>query len=394
MKPLIPVLVCACFALTGCGVSNHLARNADRDPHVHADNVADPEIGTSVYVGDAEARNYRPTPELVVAKNPRERSKFPNVDIHCHWKIDLDPAEMLAAMDQRNILRAINLSGGWGDDLDAMCAKFLGANAGLETERFVVFLNLPFDRIDEPGFTDWAVNEVERAHEMGVRGLKVFKSLGLYHRDSQGQLVKIDDRRLDPVWAKCGELGMPVLIHTADPLAFFKPIDETNERWMQLQRHPDWSFYGTDAPPRDELLAARSRIMERHRGTNFIGPHVANNAEDLQRVAADLDRHPNLYCDISGRVAELGRQPYSARSLFLKYPDRILFGTDRDPVRTSQPRYAIYYRFLETGDEYFDYYDHPFPPTGEWKIYGILLPDDVLEKVYRTNADRLLGFDE
>jgi predicted TIM-barrel fold metal-dependent hydrolase len=182
---------------------------------------------------------------------------------------------------------------------------------------------------------------------------------------------------------------MPVLIHSADPLAFFQPIDRNNERLMQLGRHPDWSFYGPQFPDREEVLAQRNRVLARHPGTSFIGAHLGGNAEDLAALGEVLDRYPNFVVDISGRVAELGRQPYSARRFFLKYPDRILFGTDRYPGRPDQPRHRVYYRFLETQDEYFEYHEHDFPPTGEWRIHGIFLPDDVLEKVYHLNADAL-----
>ncbi|MDP5878254.1 MAG: amidohydrolase family protein, partial [Dehalococcoidia bacterium] len=184
---------------------------------------------------------------------------------------------------------------------------------------------------------------------------------------------------------------VPVLIHTADPMAFFTPVDRFNERWMQLKRHPGWRYHGSDAPGREALLAARNRVIERHPNTQFIGAHVGNSAEDLGALAAVMRRFANFHVDISGRVAELGRQPYSARRFIMAFQDRVLFGTDRYPGRPQQPRYRIYFRFLETWDEYFDYYDHPFPPTGEWKIYGIGLPDDVLRKVYQANARRIFA---
>jgi len=375
---ILLLLTIAC-ALTFCQAPPKTKQNATGD---------DREIGCAAYVGEYEVRNYWPSDSMVNEDTYVAKAKFPAVDVHCHWRIDVDPHEMLQAMDDRNVKRAVNLSGGHGDDLDAMVKKYLG----VDSERFVIFLNLPFNKIDEPGFADWAVKEIRRAHNMGVRGLKIFKSLGLYHRDSKKQLVKIDDERLNPIWTECGKLNMPVLIHTADPVAFFKPIDANNERWMQLQRHPSWGFYGKDNPPREELLAARNRVIERHPNTTFIGAHVANNAENLQQVAADLDRYPNLVCDISGRVNELGRQPYSSRDFLIKYQDRVMFATDRYPGRKSQPRYRIYFRFLETRDEYFDYFKHKFPPAGEWKIYGVYLPDDVLKKVYHDNAERVLGF--
>ncbi|MBD3328179.1 amidohydrolase family protein, partial [Candidatus Peregrinibacteria bacterium] len=338
-----------------------------------AEPPSDDEIGMAVYVGDALLRSYSPDSSLVTDETILERSTYPAFDVHCHWSIEQDPIAMLEAMDRRNISRALNLSGGWGQNLDAMLEKF----HTVDPERFVIFCNIDFSRIDEPDFGEAMSAYLREAKAKGVSGLKIFKSLGLRYRDASGELIPVDDPRLDPIWETCGEIGFPVLIHVADPPAFFKPIDEKNERWMQLKRHPDWSFYGEEFPSLDELFAQRSRMMERHSDTIFIGPHMGSHASDLATAARMLDRHPNLYYDISGRVAELGRQPYSARKFLLKYQDRILFGTDRYPGRTSQPRYRVYYRFLETDDEHFDYHEHTFPPTGEWKIYGVFLPDDV-----------------
>jgi predicted TIM-barrel fold metal-dependent hydrolase len=348
------------------------------------------EIGVAVYVGDEMVRGYRPVPALVTKATLVERARFPAIDVHCHWPLDADPAALLAAMDARNVRAAVNLSGGFGADLDAMLARFAAA----APDRLIVFCNVDFSRIDEPDFAERAVAELESAKARGARGLKVFKDLGLRIRDRSGALVPVDDPRLDPIWSACGRLGMPVLIHTADPAAFFAPVDERNERWMQLKRHPDWSFFGPQFPPREELLAQRDRVLDRHPETLFIGAHVGGRAEDLVAAARMLDAHPNLVVDISGRVAELGRQPYSARRFLIAYQDRVLFGTDRYPGRTDQPRSRIYFRFLETDDEHFDYFDHPFPPEGEWKIDGAFLPDDALRKIYHDNAARLLGLAE
>jgi len=349
----------------------------------------EPKIGTAVYVGDKVLWGYKPTPALVTDVTAVDKPKFPAIDVHCHWSLEQDPEAMLAAMDRLGLKVAVNLSGGDGSDdkFDRMIERFASRAPG----RLLIMCNLDFDGIGEDGWTEKQVTWIEKARANGAVALKVFKSLGLTIKDSDGKLVPVDDPRLDPVWAKCGELGMPVLIHSADPVAFFTPTDATNERWMQLTRRPNWSFHGEPYPARDEVLAQRDRMIKRHPETTFIGAHVANNAEDLDRVARDLDAMPNLVVDISGRVAELGRQPYSARRFFLKYQDRILFGTDRYPGRPDQPRYTIYYRFLESDDEYFDYYDHDFPPTGEWKIYGLFLPDAVLKKVYHDNAARVLG---
>ena len=290
-------------------------------------------------------------------------------------------------MDALGIRAVINLSGGYGKKLDLMLEKF----SGYDPHRLIIFCNLDLSKIDDSDFSEQMVAFLSAAHAKGAKGLKIFKSLGLTLKDKTGQIVAIDDARLDPVWAKAGELGMPVLIHTADPVAFFKPANRFNERLMQLKRHPDWSFYGDEFPKRETIIAQRNRVIARHPDTIFIGAHVGNSAEDLMALGKLLESCPNLYVDVAARVAELGRQPYTAREFFIKYQDRILFGTDRYPGKTIQPRYKIYYRFLQTQDEYFDYYDHPFPPTGEWKIYGVYLPDEVLEKIYFKNAQRLLG---
>jgi predicted TIM-barrel fold metal-dependent hydrolase len=322
---------------------------------------------------------------LQTPRNPVERARFPVADVHCHWGPDVDPEALIAAMDRLNVSYAVNLSGGWGEALDAMLERF----EHFAPDRFAILANVDFSEIDEPGFgAKWA-GLLEAAHAKGAAGLKIFKNLGLTIKDASGAVVKIDDARLDPIWAKCGELGMPVLIHSADPLAFFDPIDRNNERLMQLGRHPDWSFYGPEFPDREDVLAQRNRVLEKHPGTTFIGAHLGGYAEDLAALGRLLDRYPNFVVDITGRVAELGRQPYTARRFFLKYADRILFGTDRYPGRASQPRYRPYFRFLETDDEYFEYHEHDFPPTGEWRIHGIFLPDDVLEQVYHLNADRI-----
>ncbi len=212
--------------------------------------------------------------------------------------------------------------------------------------------------------------------------------------------MKVDDARFDPMWEACATLHMPVAIHVSDPEAFFLPIDRFNERFEELNNHPDWSFYGRDFPSNAELLAARNRMFARHSRTQFVALHMGNHAEDLADVAECLDRFPNMHVDIAARIGELGRQPRTARKFFDKYQDRILFGTDAVPhTRTTLQQifgddlYRIYYRFLETEDEYFDYAPAPTPPQGRWRIYGLGLPESILKKVYYQNAARLLGID-
>jgi hypothetical protein len=329
--------------------------------------------------------DYQPRSMLQTPEHPVSRARFPVADVHCHWNAEVAPEALVADMDRLGIAYAVNLSGGWGDPLDALLERY----KRFAPDRFEVLVNIDFSEIDRPDFGTRCAGILERAKANGAAGLKIFKTLGLTIKDGTGELVRIDDPRLDPIWAKCGELGMPVLIHSADPLAFFEPTDRFNERLMQLGRHPDWSFHGPQFPSREEVLEQRNRVLARHPGTSFIGAHMGGNAEDLAALGRVLDRHPNFVVDISGRVAELGRQPYTARRFFLKYADRILFGTDRYPGRATQPRHRVYFRFLETDDEYFEYHEHDFPPTGEWRIHGIFLPDDVLERVYHLNADKL-----
>jgi predicted TIM-barrel fold metal-dependent hydrolase len=200
------------------------------------------------------------------------------------------------------------------------------------------------------------------------------------------------------MWEVCGELGLPVAIHVADPAAFFLPIDRFNERYEELERHPDWSFHDRDFPAQRDLIEALARVIARHPRTQFLGMHVASDAEDLAYVSGLLDRLPNLAVEIGARINELGRQPRATRRFFERYQDRVLFGTDAVPGGEETPQqvfgdelYEIYFRFLETEDEYFDYAPAPVPPQGRWRIYGLGLPEPILRKVYHQNAERLLG---
>ena len=297
-------------------------------------------------------------------------------------------------MDRHNIAVCVSLDGRLGTDLEEH-KQYLWERY---PDRFMIFANIDWRGDGDPDdpaswdchredFGPRMARELADAKRRGAVGLKLFKQFGLGHRNPDGSLIKIDDPRWDPIWQACGKLGMPVIIHTADPAAFFDAIDETNERWEELHRHPEWSFPADKFPPRKELLDARNRIIARHPNTVFIGAHMANNPEDLETVGVWLDRYPNLVVEFASRIGELGRQPYTARKFFLKYSDRILFGTD-GPWPETRIRY--YWRFLETFDENFPYSEKTFPPQGFWNIYGLGLPDDVLRKVYHENAERLL----
>lgn len=342
---------------------------------------------------------FRPQSMLQVESHQPTGAKFPCVDVHTHPRLRLLSSkerldDFVEIMDEQNIAVCVSLDGRLGDEF-AEHADYLWSDY---PDRFVIYANIDWvgsgDRDDPATWdcqrTDFGRNMSEQlaaARRMGASGLKLFKQFGLGYRNPDGSLIEIDDPRWDPIWDACGKLGLVVIIHTADPAAFFKPINANNERWEELHRHPDWSFYGEEFPSREELLAARNRVIERHPDTTFIGAHMANNPEDLQQVAQLLDKYPNLYVEIAARIAELGRQPYTSRRFFLKYPDRIMFGTDGPRVRE---RLFPHWRFLETFDEYFAYAENPFPPQGLWNIYGIGLPDDVLRKVYYENAMRVI----
>ena len=236
-------------------------------------------------------------------------------------------------------------------------------------------------------FPEWAASRLSVQKERGAEGLKVWKNLGLHVKDQHGNLVDVDNSRLDPIWQAAGELKLPVVIHVADPVAFFDPVDETNERWEELNGNPDWIFTSPPFPPFLHIVEGLASVVVRHPLTTFIGAHVGCYAENLAWVEALLDRCANFFVDISARVGELGRQPFTSRRFFLNYSDRILFGSDFGP---SIPDYRIIYRFLETDDEYFNYNASPIPMQGRWYVYGLHLPDDVLEKVYFRNAERIL----
>jgi predicted TIM-barrel fold metal-dependent hydrolase len=293
-------------------------------------------------------------------------------------------AHYLAEMDAAGVRTVVNLDGMWGNTLQETLDALDNAHPG----RFLTYAQINFAGIDDE---DWSHREAERLESgfrAGAKGLKFHKSFGLGVRHKDGTLLKVDDPKLDAIFDVCAKYHRPVMIHTADPSAFFTPLDRNNERWHELNEHPGWLFYGKDFPTQKELLAQFIRLVAKHPKTTFIGAHFDNNAEDVATVAKWLDQYPNLIVDISARISELGRQPYTARKFFLKYQDRVMFGTDTPCNREA---YRMYYRFLETDDEYFD-----CAPShhlqGFWMIYGVFLPKDVLEKVYLKNAERILFF--
>jgi predicted TIM-barrel fold metal-dependent hydrolase len=340
-----------------------------------------------------ELETYHPQPALVTKITEIEQPRFPVIDAHNHlaepfgggW--DKKPlSELLDRLDQVNIRLYIDLDGGWGENILNAHLDYFKAPA---PERFMIFGGVDWAKWPELGdrFPTWAAQRLRIQKERGAEGLKIWKGFGLSVRDHQDNLVKVDDPRLDPLWQTAAELRMPVVIHVADPVAFFWPVDERNERWEELGAHPDWSFPCPPFPSFLSVVNGLANLVSAHPQTTFIGAHVGCYAEDLDWVGALLDLCRNFYVDIGERIAELGRQPYSARHFFMRFADRILFGTDMGPDPAT---YRIYFRFLETGDEYFNYDTQDPPPQGRWRIYGLSLPDDVLEKVYSHNAERVI----
>ena len=355
--------------------------------------------------------DYQPKSMLHVPVTKIERAAFPVIDMHTHLAVAANAQpngrpsrravpteELLKVMDARNIRTMVNLTGSYGERLVNNVTGLDKAHPG----RFLTFTEPAWAEAQRPDYAKWQADELAKSKAAGAMGIKVLKTLGLFLRDKDaagkdGSLVKVDDPRFDPMWEQAGALGLPIGIHVGDPEAFFLPTDRYNERYEELANHPDWSFHGKDFPSFKAILEARDRVFARHPKTTFVALHVGHWAENLPAVGEMLDRYPNVHIEIGARIGELGRQPRQSRKFFDKYQDRIMFGTDAVPNGTETPQqifgmdlYQIYYRFLETEDEYFDYAPAPVPPQGRWQIYGLGLPEGILKKVYQANALRAL----
>jgi predicted TIM-barrel fold metal-dependent hydrolase len=347
---------------------------------------------------------FRPEPALRVARTEVAVPGAPVVDAHNHlgrwlsswvgrdgrWMIE-DVGALLAIMDAWRVEAIVNLDGRWGAELEANLDRYDRAHPG----RFATFCHVDWSLLAAAGAdaaTPMAAS-LRASAAAGARGLKVWKDLGLAVRDDRGALVLPDDPRLAPVWETAGELGLPVLIHTADPVAFWAPLDGRNERIEELAAHPEWWFGHGGVPSYEQLMGSFVALVGAHPQTTFIGAHVCSAAEDLELVASWLAAHPNLHLDISARLGELGRQPRAAAALITRFADRVLFGTDAFPVTAAD--YALYARALETADEHFAYGVDPDDPTpqGRWRISGLTLEPALLAAVYAGNARRLIAFD-
>jgi predicted TIM-barrel fold metal-dependent hydrolase len=368
-----PILIAALL------LSSAFAQDAQK-PQIGYKSAADADQKKTLLLKD-----FKPDSMLHVPTHSVDRAKFYVIDVHNHVNdaqgIDdpMPPQRVIEIMDKTNVKTVVILTGMWGEKLQHVIDTMVKPYPG----RFMVFAQFDWSKIDDPNFSQEMVAHLDDAVSRGARGLKILKDLGLGVRDKSGKFIAVDDPRLDPVFDECGRLGIPVFIHTGDPEAFFHPIDAVNERYEELVEHPDWSFYGPQFPTFEQLLEARNRMFAKHPNTKFVSLHMGW-PENLPWVATMLDQHPNAMVEFGAREAELGRAPHQSRDFFLKYQDRIMFGTDNG---MDEVMYRNHFRWLETDDEYFDYWGAP--AQGRWKIYGMALPDPVLEKIYHGNAERL-----
>jgi predicted TIM-barrel fold metal-dependent hydrolase len=335
---------------------------------------------------DMSFEEYNPTSTLVVPGKVINRAKFPFIDVHGHQfrMATQELSELIVAMDTLNEAIMVNLSGRSGENL-------IGALKNVTDHypnRFAVFANIDFEGVGSDGWIEKTVQQFEQDINNGAVGLKVYKSLGMYNKDSNGNRLKIDDSRLDPIWDKCAELGVPVLIHSADPKSFWDDFDGDNERWLELKTHPRRKRSATDPAPWEQIIEEQHHMFKKHPKTTFINAHMGWYANDLGKLGELLDDMPNMNVGIGAIIAELGRQPRFAKAFFIKYQDRILFGKDS----WVPEEFPTYFRVLESTDEYFPYHKkyHAF-----WPMYGLDLPDEVLKKVYYKNALRIVpGLDK
>jgi predicted TIM-barrel fold metal-dependent hydrolase len=325
---------------------------------------------------------YEPHSTLVVPEHIVERARYPFIDVHNHQRRLSSPdqvAALLADMDRINMRAMVNLSGGYGDRLKESI-ETLGDHYG---KRLVVFANIDFSGIDDPDYPARAATQLEADVHNGARGLKIFKNFGMTLKDGQGQRIPVDDPRFDEVFEACGRLGIPVLIHTAEPRPLFEPMDKYNERWLELKLYPRRARPPDQYPSWQTLMDEQQRLFARHPKTIFIAAHLAWLGGDLAKLGQLLDRLPNVHTEFGAVIEELGRQPRAARQFYIEYQDRVLFGKD-----TWRPEeYATYFRVLETADEYFP---HDRKHHGLWRLYGLDLPDEVLKKLYYKNALRII----
>ena len=340
-------------------------------------------------------KDYEPRSCLEVVAHDVTRPCRPAFDFHMHWGEMLlgtdyasqyRTADAVASIQAHGIMGCVNLCGFWGDRLKRMLDK-----TGHHLDFVKTFGTVDVSRLEEPDWERSVYQTIRDSADAGMTGMKFWKFISLGLKDKSGRYIAIDDPRLQVIWQTAAAFSLPVLIHIADPVAFFTPVDRYNERWDQLGEHPDWSFCAPGLYTFQELMEQQDNLLSRNRDTTFVVAHVGSYSENLAWVGDQLDRHPNMHIDIAARISELGRQPYTARAFLTRYADRVLFGTDFTPVRHCD--YPHHYRFLETFDEHFPYDSYPIPEHGRWCIYGVGLDEDTLDKIYYQNAAKLLRWE-
>ncbi len=348
--------------------------------------VANLLICMTITAQDLTFEEYNPKSTLVVPGGIVKKAKFPFIDVHGHQyrmpEQDLTP--VITTMDTLNMGIMVNLSGRSGAELQ----KSVKNITDHYPNRFVVFANINFNGVGEDGWAKKTADQLAEDVKNGARGLKIYKSLGMRNTDSDGKRIPIDDARLNPIWAKCGELRIPVLIHAADPKSFWDEFDGDNERWLELKTHPRRKRNAKNPVPWEQIITEQHNMFKKHPNTQFINAHMGWYANNLGKLGQLMDEMPNMNVEIGAIIAELGRQPRFAKAFFDKYQDRILFGKDS----WKPEEFPTYFRILETADEYFPYHKkyHAF-----WAMYGLDLSDDILKKVYYKNALRLIpGLDK
>ncbi len=333
-----------------------------------------------------DVEDYEPISTLKVPKHPLTHSKFPFIDVHNHqYTMPVQSLDNLVVeMDSLNMGVMVNLSGFRGKFLEWSLDN---VNQHHPT-RFVIFLNINFENLDDQGWPEEPLAMMEEAVKQGVVGLKVYKGLGLTDKDNNGKRIAVDDPRLDPIWAKCGALGIPVLIHSGEPSSFWDPKDKYNERWLELKQEPGRYRPADEFPSFEQIMGEQHHVFRKHPETKFIDAHLGWFGNDLERLGKLFDELPNVYTELGAVLAELGRQPRFAQAWMIQYQDRVLFGKDT----YKKEEYYTYFRVLETADEYFDYYRKRH---AHWKMYGLELPDSVLQKIYYKNAMKVIpGIDK
>ena len=344
-----------------------------------------------LYVGE-----FHPRSELALPQHPDALPPFPVIDMHAHfgplllgdhYEDRFDTRRTCATLRELGIEKVFCLELVWGGEYDRLCRK-LDASDGM----IAPVGSVDVFRAMEPDFEERVYRELRALKARGCVALKLWKNMTLMGEAHFGRNLPLNDPHYEPLWRACGELKLPIIIHVADPPCFFRPIDGTNEHYVCLSQHPEWSFYRPGMFSFEEHMAMQEAVIRDHPDTTFVVAHVGSWAENLPQVGAWLMRYPNMYVDVAARLDQLGRQPYTARAFIERWQDRVLFGTDYEghfSMERTRAFYHTHFRFFQTWDEYFD---HPFPDfLGQLKVCGLGLEEPVLKKLYRDNARRVFG---